>query len=363
MIQNITFPEGVEVYYSQSLPNDYYSSDFEHQVLDFDFSSTSSTAKNSQKDIIFKPFNSSKLVRLDNYNNCSNINTKYLGYLPTINTQNLEEMTFLKYGYEFVYEGNPSLVTFFNNISEENNINGFAFGNIIWYPIEYDYTKIKNVLPTLTYVPYGVIPVRLRVLKDGAWMDGTETIEYNHTPMTYIGGGLYGLDVTVTPRERYMFPIKIGENKMSKVITEIEQIIYVGDNSDVVTTLEGDAILELATSNDGWYYDAELGGVRNNAISDNQSTTLTISSPSPTITLRYGQSSEKNYDFCTVYDGNGNTLLSLKGAETTDSTAELTSATSTFTFTYKKDGSSANGKDAFWIKSITYTDLPDYPTN
>lgn len=358
MIQNITFPEGVEVYYSQSLPIDYYSSDFEHQVLDFDFNSTSSTAKNSQKDIIFKPFNSSKLVTLENYNNCSTPKNRYYGYLPTINTQNLEKISSLNYGYEFVYEGNPSLLTI------DNVLNGNpTYGNIVWYPIEYDYTKIKNALPTLTYVPYGVVPVRLRVLKDGAWMDGTETIEYNHTPMTYIGGGLYGLDVTVTPRERYMFPIKIGENKMSKIITEIEEIIYVGDNSGAITTLEGDAILELATSNDGWYYDAELGGVRNNAISDSQSTTMTITSPSPTITLRYGQSSEKNYDFCTVYDGNGNALLSLKGVETTDTTAELTSATSTFTFTYKKDSSGAYGKDAFWIKSITYTDLPDYPTN
>lgn len=215
--------------------------------------------------------------------------------------------------------------------------------------------------------PYGEVPLRIRVLKDGAWLSGEDIIyeiPYFSEPMEYLGGGVYGYTVNIAPRDIHRYFIVVDDKRYALNASDKEEILYIGDNSDLQTQLSGTYILDYATSNpNNWSYDATVGGVRSNDINDSQNTYMTLTLPVNEIKLQYGQRSEENYDYCTIYDGNGNTLISLKGSKTLDTTITLTSPDKVFKFEYKKDGSGTYDEDAFWIKSISWESLPPYPNN
>lgn len=236
---------------------------------------------------------------------------------------------------------------------------------IFYYPTGQTIKVLANSFPNNKIIPYGDVPVKLRVLKDGAWMDGSESILYDGVEMNYKGGGLYEITKTVLPRKRFNFPITIGEYFIkSPDVSDTESVIYLGDNSGNITTIEGADILNYATDNsNGWFFDETNNGIANNDIGNNGSTTLTLSIPSPTIDIVYGQSSENKYDYMTVLDADGKVIFTAKEIDGTDKTATITNNSNTYVFKYSKDGSGDNGTDSCWINSITCNQLPDYPNN
>lgn len=355
MYNNINFPEGTKTESIQYLWLDAYDKDYEYKgyvELDILRSYSNGTIMG-----VYRDFDFSKVTEIDSYGS-SVLNN---AYYPTIDLTSCQKFTLAapngKNG--IVFEGS------LENLQVVNNIGVINENLVFYYPTGQPTKAIQNVLATSKFIPYGDVPVKLRVLKDGAWMDGTESILYDGVEMNYKGGGLYEITKTILPRKRFNFPITIGEYFIkSPDVSDTESIIYLGDNSGNVHTVAGADILNYATDNsNGWFYDETNNGITNNDIGSNSSTTLTLSIPSLSIDIVYGQSSEKNYDFMTVLDADGKVLFTAKGVEGTDKTATITNTSNTYVFKYSKDTSGDNGSDSCWINSITYNQLPDYPEN
>lgn len=358
MYKNINFPEGTKTESIQHLWLDYYDKDYEYKgyvELDILRSYVNGVVMGTYRDFDF-----SKVTEIDSYGSSLLDYT----YYPTINLTSCQKW----HSFLSISNGNYPKIVFegsLENLQVANN-NGTNFdGVVFYYPTGQPTNVLRNRFTTSKFIPYGDVPVKLRVLKDDAWMDGTSPILYDGDEMNYKGGGLYEITKTVLPRKRFNFPITIGEYFIkSPDVSDTESIIYLGDNSGNVHTIEGADILNYATDNsNGWFYDATNNGITNNDIGSNGSTTLTLSIPSLTIDIVYGQSSEKNYDFLTVLDADGKILFTAKGIDGADKTATINNTSNTYIFKYSKDGSGDNGSDSCWINSITYTQLPDYPDN
>ena len=360
MIKNIEWPSGTKVNYGVPMPNDYYSDDFPWEILDFDFDRASSYITEG-KTIAFKRFNSNNLKKLDSY--CRNIDNSNVGVGPIfpINLSSMSKIDITSMPMEIVFEGDTGALV---NVNEITLASQGKYTPTIWYPYDKDYLKIINKYPAYTYIQYGAFPVQVRILKDGEWCDGSETVTYNFQNMDYIGNGIYELYMEVEPRGRYMFPIEVDGYRKSVQASSTTQIITLGDMGDAAVTITGEEIMDIIVENpNGWYYDSAVGGVRNNKITHSQKTQIKIEVPTNEITVTYGQDSEKSYDYCIIYDGNMTPITDRKGFQGDNLQMTLTSPTNSFIFEYKKDGSGDQGKDAFWIKSIEYFSLPPFPEN
>lgn len=353
MYKNINFPEGTNAIQAQQFWLDAYDTEYKFKgPISFEMANI---PQNVGHYLMYKPFDFSEVTAT---------NKLYWGvedytYLPSINFSNCTNLDVASVNRcIIVFEGSLSKLTSFTLV-------GTLLDEKIYYPTGEPINILQNVTPNSKFIPYGDVPVKLRVLKDGAWMDGSESILYDGVEMNYKGGGLYEITKTVLPRKRFNFPITIGEYFFkSPDVSDTESIIYLGDNSGNIHTIEGADILNLATDNsNGWFYDEANNGITNNDIGNNQSTTLTLSIPSLSIDIVYGQSSEKNYDYMTVLDADGNIIFTAKGVEGTDKTATINNTSNTYIFKYSKDSSSDGGSDSCWVNSITYNQLPDYPTN
>lgn len=358
MYKNINFPEGTKTESIQYLWLDYYDKDYEYKgYVELDISRSYS---NGAVRGVYRDFDFSKVTEIDSYGLTVLDNT----YYPTIDLTSCQKWqsnlsSSNSNQPKIVFEG--SLQNLQVVINSGANLEGIVF----YYPTGQPTNVLRSSFTTSKFIPYGDVPVKLRVLKDGAWMDGTESILYDGVEMNYKGGGLYEITKTVLPRKRFNFPITVGEYLFkSPDVSDSESIIYLGDNSGNFHTIEGADILNYATDNsNGWFYDATNNGITNNDIGNNGSTTLTLSIPSLSIDIVYGQSSEKNYDFMSVLDADGNIIFTAKGVDGTDKTATINNTSNTYVFKYSKDTSSDYGSDSCWINSITYNQLPDYPEN
>jgi hypothetical protein len=355
-IDKINFPEGTKINVSQPFGFDSFDGEIYMNNLLF---YSSYMGYDDMRTPVYKPLNTENVHEIHDLL-YSTISTTYFPPLNIMNCShirvgNLNGAT-TGVGAILVLDGGSY------------KLNSFDLSNvdIIYYNYNYTWDKLKALTPASTQlIPYGDIPVKVRCLKDGEWLDGSETIEYADIPMEYLGGGLYGMNMPVRAYDRYQFPIRVGEYVTSVVVSDAETVIRFGDNTSSTFVFSGQEVYELITENyNGWYYDSDVDGIRNNVIGDNRTTRMTISVPSDEIEIVYGQSSEKNYDYCIVYDGvTNNKIKEYKGVEGDNITDKLTSSSGIFIFEYKKDGSGANGKDAFWLKSLTYSQLPPYPDN
>ena len=356
MYKEIHFPEGINTIFRQYNPYDAFDDNYPIDIVSGEF-----LFDNIGPILAPKNFSKTKC-----YKNIAYKAREYT-YIPTFNVSSFDYSQINDKGNLFpgsaffsnqfiVFEGNPPV--------EIGNVNTEKAK--IYYEYQYEESYKNNMIkqiPHCTWIPYGDVPVQVRVLKDGAWMAG-ETLTLANTQMNYLGGGLYEGIIHQEPRERYNYLITDGTYKDSVNMTLTSPVFFWGDNSGNVLTYSGETLSELITDNtNGWYYDAELGGYRNNVISDKQTTTMTITVPTTDIEVIYGMSSEEGYDFGSILDSSGKALYSSKGKEGDNIKINLTSPDGIFVFKYEKDTSGSKDKDAFWVKSITYTQLPPYPEN
>jgi hypothetical protein len=272
------------------------------------------------------------------------------------------------FGAQTSEKKNSPKVVFAGGSEYLEEFNGVDRLSRFWLRYGDNWDRLKGKIPLDAEIyPYGEVQLRIRVLKDGAWLSGEDIIyeiPYFSEPMEYLGGGVYGYTVNIAPRDIYRYFVVVDDKRYALNASDREEILYIGNNDDVNTEISGTYILDYATSNpNNWSYDTTVGGVRSNDINDGENTYMTLTLPVSTINLQYGQASESNYDYCNIYDGSGNKIMEFKGIKTYDSTVTLTSSDKVFKFEYKKDGSGTYDEDAFWIKSISWQDLPPYPNN
>lgn len=356
MYNVINFPEGTNYRITQYNPYDIFSDDYPitHFTTQFPFDDYANFS------IITEQKNLSQCMEYD----IDIAQKDGYCYQPTLDLTNIStssaKFRFSSVGYGvFVFDGNPN-VNAKTVISDK--IEGLAY---------YNYNQpqltefLKKNIKTIPLIPYGDVDVSVRILRNGEWMDG-QPANFNHTPMTYIGGGVYTATIHQEPRERYNYVVDDGEYGASVELTTNSFTVLFGDNGSAVSIFTGENMDEIIADNSsGWYYDETIDGFRNNNIKGvaNGTTTLKISVPSSEISLTYGQDSESNYDYCVIKNSNGDRIADLKGVKTDSQTITLNSSDGVFIFTYGKDGSGDNGKDAFWIKQIMYNEFPPYPEN
>ena len=357
MIKNIEWPEGTKVTNYEVPFFDYFDDDYNFTgkaSFEFDIYTANNT---HAKNLAYKPFKTSQMAEIMYiYEDLSD----YVHIPFVFDISSLKNLSFTsgKSKHEVVFDGNEQ-----NNIIIDSS-NMLNCG-CVWLPIDKTYTKLPLNFAAGTIINYyGEIPVQVRVLKNGQWCDGSEIVTYNFQNMDYIGNGIYELYMNIEPKGRYMFPLEVDGYRKSIQALPTPQNIILGEIGDALHEYTGEEILNLVVDNpNGWYYDAEVGGVRNNKINGSQKTQMKIEVPTNEITITYGQNSEMNYDFCIVYDGNMTKVYDFKGFKADNLQATLKSNTNSFIFEYKKDGSGDQGKDAFWIKSLEYFLLPPYPEN
>lgn len=350
MIENYNFPEGTKAQMKYCEGLDFFTEDFPfnwEQRYKFQYQ-TSRTA--------IKDFNMDAVWGIGDWFT----EVRGLKYIPPIDVTS--KSTYYNFNFptvcdlDIVFKGQPRDCTM---AWGDNFLKNFPRA---WFPCEYDYSGYKaNADKDTLFIPYGDVTIRKRILCNGAWLTG-EPVEFNHQPMTYTGKGIYEITQHIEPRRRYIFPIHYQDKGTPTPVSNDVTDVILDEIEAYKTTIVGDDILALSTANDGWFYDAELGGVRNKVITSSKSTSLTIQLPSSTCTddvqIVIEQSSEMNYDYCRIYDENNNVLWNGKG-QTGEKTLSFTNKT--LRFYYSKDSSGDQGKDAFWIKSITYTPSPPYP--
>ena len=347
----ITFPEGTKILMLQ------YN---QYDTVDDDYPISSlrgfTTSNNSGGYGILPPKNFTKVKQIEDglEHAISDLYLPKLGMTYTgYNTFGSDQTQYI-----MVFETIPSAQT------SQAILNKPRYAAYVNYEEKNKKVYLVTYLPDTPLVYYGDISINVRVLKNGEWLNG-QPLNFNHQPMEYKGGGLYNIMFHQEPRERFNYVIDDGEFGKSVDLISDEFTVLFGDNSALQTIITGETINDVVTSNpNGWYYNAIFGGFTNNDINDNQTTSMTIALPANVeVDFIVGQSSEEKYDFCTIYDSKGNTLLSLKGINGDDKLCTLKTTDGIYKFTYKKDSSNSNGRDAFWIKSISYNFLPPYPEN
>lgn len=139
---------------------------------------------------------------------------------------------------------------------------------------------------------------------------------------------------------------------------DMNGITIIKPSSVPILHAEGESIFSMLWFlNQGWAYDAEKEAVCSTLKDANKTQDMRIQVFGDTMTLVYGQSSEKNYDYMSILDEYGREIWNAKGSDADNLTATITGLNNNkyVTFRYSKDLSGSNGEDRAWIRSITYS--------
>lgn len=202
----------------------------------------------------------------------------------------------------------------------------------------------------------------IKIFKDNHWWLNQSVVIAGITFAQQADGTYSALLTGVRDMESvpvFVNEVQIGIIKIDINITDY--MLLIGDTSGMyegvyIDFTSGDLHEDKVTSNDGWTYDSEIEALKSNKISANSSASIVVSTGIiGEATIIYGQSSEYNSDYCTIYNSTGTKLLDLKGIsyQGDDLEIKLTTTDGILKFTYHKDGSVDTGKDAVWIKTIS----------
>ena len=220
------------------------------------------------------------------------------------------------------------------------------------------------------YPPFDAT-ITIKLFKDSVWWLN-QSVTLNGIPFTQLANGNYSAHI-LGIKANEALEVSVNGSPQGYIIPEYNKVDYlfsIGDSSGLYSGLyqdytTGNISEDWIISNNGWTYDVEVGGFRSENIKHGGTTSLTINVPASQIYIQYGQESEVNCDYCSIYNGDESKIIDLKTTmhQGLSLTTEVTS-TGNLKFTYHKDNNTSIGKDAFWIKRITGAlAVPPLPEN
>ena len=220
------------------------------------------------------------------------------------------------------------------------------------------------------YPPFDAT-ITIKLFKDSVWWLN-QSVTLNGIPFTQLANGNYSAHI-LGIKANEALEVSVNGSPQGYIIPEYNKVDYlfsIGDSSGLYSGLyqdytTGNISEDWIISNNGWTYDVEVGDFRSENIKHGGTTSLTINVPASQIYIQYGQESEVNCDYCSIYNGDESKIIDLKTTmhQGLSLTTEVTS-TGNLKFTYHKDNNTSIGKDAFWIKRITGAlAVPPLPEN
>jgi hypothetical protein len=186
------------------------------------------------------------------------------------------------------------------------------------------------------------------------WGDGHFYLDYGHSYM--------GRLTIFHNGEEFVFPRYAYLKNKSYRTSPSSDSIYLGDYEfwapqHVEGTLAGENILNaIYYFNDSWVYDAEKNAVKSGYHKDGFNEDIFINTGGyGQMTINYGQSTEKGYDYLIILTPDETELANAKYME--GNALEITVECAGYPyliFRYRKDSGGSNGEDCVWINEIRY---------
>lgn len=284
---------------------------------------------------------------------------------------NIGNNTFLDF-----YNSNPSGTTIMLGkpyIYDSWKAKIFDLRGTLIYNLEHDYSDIIEVYYAATPQAYAPVEktLRVRFCTNDAWVtDPSAEFVINGVRGAYVSQGIWVFGMTA---ETYKYPVFYNGTEIGEAIVKDDvQNIAFGTNSAVYKVIDfstADSFdPSVIVANDGWawqeYQQSSYFGLANNPIALGEKTSVTINTGmSGDIRLTLAQSSQTHYHFGKIYNSAGVLLKNMNGngCQSFHIVGDVQSEDGILTFTYEKDGSSANGQDRMYIKKIESYNWPVIP--
>lgn len=242
------------------------------------------------------------------------------------------------------------------------------------YNLEHDYSDVIDYAGVGT-TPQAYAPVektlRVRFCTNDAWVtDPSAEFVINGVRGAYVSQGIWVFGMTA---ETYKYPVFYNGAEIGEAIVKDDvQNVAFGTNDAVYKVIDFSAADSFDPSviveNDGWawyeYQASSYFGLASNKIALGEKTSVTINTGmSGDIRLTLAQSSQTHYHFGKIYNSAGVLLKNMNGngCQSFHIVGDVQSEDGILTFTYEKDGSSANGQDRMYIKKIESYNWPAIP--
>lgn len=302
---------------------------------------------------------------------------------------NADQPTVLDFGYcdlSGINIGNNTFLDFYNSnpsgttimlgkpyIYDSWKAKIFDLRGTLIYNLEHDYSDIIEVYYAATPQAYAPVEktLRVRFCTNDAWVtDPSAEFVINGVRGAYVSQGIWVFGMTA---ETYKYPVFYNGTEIGEAIVKDDvQNIAFGTNSAVYKVIDfstADSFdPSVIVANDGWawqeYQQSSYFGLANNKIALGEKTSVTINTGmSGDIRLTLAQSSQTHYHFGKIYNSAGVLLKNMNGngCQSFHIVGDVQSEDGILTFTYEKDGSSANGQDRMYIKKIESYNWPVIP--
>ena len=249
----------------------------------------------------------------------------------------------------------------------------FDLRGTLIYNLEHDYSDIIEVYYAATPQAYAPVEktLRVRFCTNDAWVtDPSAEFIINGVRGAYVSQGIWVFGMTA---ETYKYPVFYNGTEIGEAIVKDDvQNIAFGTNDAVYKVVDFSTADSfdpaVIVANDGWawqvYQSGSYFGLASNPIALGEKTSVTINTGmSGDIRLTLAQSSQTHYHFGKIYNSAGVLLKNMNGngCQSFHIVGDVQSEDGILTFTYGKDGSSANGQDRMYIKKIESYNWPEIP--